>query len=120
MTRNSLRQLPPIALPSFVFFSTMVLWSVFLTLSLIRNGSTRYGVEATQIVRDHQLCFARRAGARRAERGKNVKGRLPIGVPDYVACFALLDRPGRLLAGSTGEPTRVAANDMAPAPSILR
>jgi hypothetical protein len=37
MTRNSLRQLPPIALPSFVFFSTMVLWSVFLTLSLIRK-----------------------------------------------------------------------------------
>jgi hypothetical protein len=27
----------PIALPSFVFFSTTVLWSVFLTLSLIRK-----------------------------------------------------------------------------------
>jgi hypothetical protein len=27
---------------------------------------------------------------------------------------------GGLLAASTGEPTRVAANDMAPAPSIIR
>jgi len=34
---GGLRQLPPIALPSFVLFSTMVLWSVFLTLSLIRK-----------------------------------------------------------------------------------
>ena len=36
-TRNSLRRLPPIALPSFMIFSTMVLWSVFLTLSPIRK-----------------------------------------------------------------------------------
>jgi hypothetical protein len=64
-TRNPLRLLPQIALRSFVLFSTMVFWSVLLSLT-VPNVDQR----DTGIVRDRQLSFGRGARVLAAELSK--------------------------------------------------